>query len=61
VETNETESTDRAEPTDPGPAPGLGVGIVRGATSSPACPGCWAAARLFSPRPSALAAWAWRT
>jgi putative peptidoglycan lipid II flippase len=32
VETNETESTDRAEPTDPGLAPGLGVGIARGAT-----------------------------
>jgi len=32
VETNETESTDRAEPTDPGLAPGLGAGIARGAT-----------------------------
>lgn len=31
VETNETESTGPAEPTDPGLAPGLGVGIARGA------------------------------
>lgn len=31
METNETESTGPAEPTDPGLAPGLGVGIARGA------------------------------
>jgi len=32
VETNETENTGLAEPTDPGPGRGLGVGIARGAT-----------------------------